>query len=242
MDQSRSAHGDGGGRRAAIAASSPAGVTAVLVASVAVAMSGCSLPPDASNPLAGKHIGIIATTQGSPAIAPAVDANARGGAAPAVVTRPASAAPGPTARVAALVKAGIRQAGQQDWPAAATAFRNALAVDPRSVYALYDLGVVSQADGNTAGAVAYYGKALAIDAAYTPAMYNKAILLEKTEPAQALGLYRKIVSISRQDSAAYLRMAFVYARQGDLADARAADARAVAIDPALGKYPLPARH
>jgi hypothetical protein len=36
-------------------------------------------------------------------------------------------------------------------------------------------------------------------------------------------------------------MAFVQAGQGDTADAKAAYAKAIMIDPSLGKYPLPSK-
>jgi hypothetical protein len=53
-------------------------------------------------------------------------------------------------------------------------------------------------------------------------------------------LYAKIIAISPRASTAYLRMAFMEAELGDQAQARIADARAVALDPGLGKYRLPA--
>jgi Tfp pilus assembly protein PilF len=143
-------------------------------------------------------------------------------------------------RITALLQTGISQANQQNWSAASATFQDALKIDPGNLYVNYDLGVVAQGAGNSTEAISYYNKALAIDTNYTPAMYNEAILLEKSQPKQAIAMYQKIVSINPQASTAYLRMAFVQAEQGDQAAAKANDAKAISIDPTLGKYSLPA--
>ena len=117
-----------------------------------------------------------------------------------------------------------------------------LAINPSNVYANYDLGWIAQSTGNSNEAISYYNKALAANAAYTPAMYNEAILLESSHPQQAIAVYQKIVSIDPKASSAYLRMALVQAEQGNITDAKANDAKAVAIDPALSKYKLPAKN
>ncbi|HEX3957639.1 MAG TPA: tetratricopeptide repeat protein [Trebonia sp.] len=153
---------------------------------------------------------------------------------------------GPTAstdaaQVPSLLQTGIAQTSQQNWSAATTTFDNVLAIDPTNVYANYDLGVIAQTNGNSAGAISYYNKALAANTAYTPAMYNEAILLESTQPAQAIAVYQKVVSIDPKASTAYLRMALVQAEQGDTTDAKANDAKAVKIDSALSQYKLPAK-
>lgn len=143
--------------------------------------------------------------------------------------------------VATLLQAGIRQAEQKNWAAADTTFSDVLAIVPRDVFALYNLGLVDQSVGDTAGAAYYYDQAIADDATYTPALYNLAITLEGSNQGKALNLYQKIVSINPKASTAYLRMAFVYAEQGNLQQARAARAKAIGIDPSLARYPLPAK-
>jgi tetratricopeptide (TPR) repeat protein len=153
---------------------------------------------------------------------------------------------GPTAsadvaQVPSLLQTGIAQTSQQNWSAAMTTFENVLAISPTNVYANYDMGVIAQTNGNSAEAIGYYNKALAANAAYTPAIYNEAILLESTEPAQAIAMYQKIVSIDPKASTAYLRMALVQAEHGDTTDAKANDAKAVSIDHTLSQYKLPAK-
>ncbi len=145
-------------------------------------------------------------------------------------------------QVTSLLQSGLTQADKKKWSAATTSFQKVLAINPRNVYANYDLGWIAQSTGNSNEAISYYNKALAANAAYTPAMYNEAILLESSHPQQAIAMYRKIVSIDPRASSAYLRMALVQAEQGDITDAKANDAKAVLIDPALSKYKLPAKN
>jgi tetratricopeptide (TPR) repeat protein len=145
-------------------------------------------------------------------------------------------------QVTSLLQSGITQADQEKWSVAATSFQNVLAINPSNVYANYDLGVIAQSTGNSNEAISYYNKALAANAAYTPAMYNEAILLESSQPRQAIAVYQKIVRINPRASTAYLRMALVQAEQGDITDAKANDAKAVSIDPAFSKYNLPAKN
>jgi tetratricopeptide (TPR) repeat protein len=144
-------------------------------------------------------------------------------------------------RVAALLQVGIQRANQKDWAGATTTFQDVLAINPGNVYALYNLGVIDQTKGNPAVAIGYYKQALTVAKNYTPAMYNMAILLEKPDPQQALRLYQQIVGINPQASTAYLRMAFVQAQLGETSAAQASYAKAIAIEPSLGKYPLPSK-
>jgi tetratricopeptide (TPR) repeat protein len=148
---------------------------------------------------------------------------------------------GTASLVASLLQEGIGQAGQHQWQAADTTFQDVLAVSPRNVYALYNLGLVDQSTGSDAQAAGYYNQALKADGDYTPAMFNLAITQESSQPGQAIGLYQKIIAINPKASTAYLRLAFAEARQGNTAEAKKNDAAAIAIDPTLGKYPLPAR-
>jgi Tfp pilus assembly protein PilF len=141
--------------------------------------------------------------------------------------------------VARLLQVGIGQAEQRDWPGARTTFGDVLAISPHNVYALYNLGLIAQTTGNTSGAVSYYNQAIASNAKYTPAMYNLAIMLEHSQPARAIDLYKRIVAINPKASTAYLRLAFVYAGQGKSLEAKDAQAAAIAIDPTLGRYSLP---
>jgi Tfp pilus assembly protein PilF len=144
-----------------------------------------------------------------------------------------------TAAVQTLLQEGIRQAEAKMFDQATVTFNNVLTLSPNNVFALYNLGVIEQTQNNNAGALAYYNRALNADGTYTPAMYNKAILLEPTDRNAALALYKQIVAINPKASTAYLRMAFIYAKQGQTVLANAARAKAISLDPSLAKYPLP---
>lgn len=146
-----------------------------------------------------------------------------------------------TAAVQTLLKEGINQADANMLEQAATTFNDVLLLDPKNTYAFYNLGLLAQEQNKTATALSYYNKALSADRTYTPAMYNKAIILEGSDLAAALALYKQIVKLNPKASTAYLRMAFVYSRQGQSKEADAAKAKAVALDPSLSKYPLPAK-
>jgi tetratricopeptide (TPR) repeat protein len=145
-------------------------------------------------------------------------------------------------QVNSLLQSGLTQAGKKKWSAATTIFKKVLAITPSNVYANYDLGWIAQSTGNSTEAISYYNKALAANATYTPAMYNEAILLESSHPQQAIAVYQKIVKIDPKASSAYLRMALVQAEQGNMTEAKANDAKAVSIDPALSKYKLPTKN
>jgi tetratricopeptide (TPR) repeat protein len=144
-------------------------------------------------------------------------------------------------QVTGLFKTGLTQMAKKNWSAATTSFQNVLAISPGNLYANYDLGVVAQATGHYSEAISYYSKTLAANAAYQPALYNEAILLESSHPQQAIAMYQKVVKIDPKAATAYLRLAVVQAEQGDSADAKANDAKAISIDPALSKYKLPAK-
>jgi tetratricopeptide (TPR) repeat protein len=154
----------------------------------------------------------------------------------------ATVSPTGSSQIASLLQAGIKQTDQENWSSAGATFQKVLTIDPSNLYANYDLGVIAQATGSSSEAISYYNKALAANAAYTPAMYNEAILLESSHPQQAIALYQKIVSIDPKASTAYLRMALVQAEQGDATGAKANYAKAVALDPAFSKYKLPAKN
>ena len=59
-------------------------------------------------------------------------------------------------------------------------------------------------------AIKYYDKALASDPEYTPALYNKAILLEPDDLEAAVAIYEQILTIDPKASTTYLRLSFAY--------------------------------
>jgi tetratricopeptide (TPR) repeat protein len=140
---------------------------------------------------------------------------------------------------AALLSAGIAQANAKQYQAAETTFRNVLVISPRNKFAWYNLGLLAQIQNQTASALSAYSRALSIDPRYTPAMYNKAILLERKDPHAALALYKQITSINPKAATAYLRESFLYGRLGDKRTAAQARARAIALDKRLSTIKAP---
>jgi tetratricopeptide (TPR) repeat protein len=165
-------------------------------------------------------------------------------AAAACGTSPNQSSNAPTTQngsaVQALLHKGITQAQAKQLGQAVTTFNDVLVLSPKNVLALYNLGVINQMESKTSAALGYYDRALTADSTYTPALFNKAILLEATDLDGALALYKEIVAINPKASTAYLRMAFVLAKQGQATQAEAARSKAIALDPSLAKYPLPA--
>ena len=149
---------------------------------------------------------------------------------------------GSTAQSAtALINTGIAQANAKQYQQAETTFRNVLVLSPKNKFAWYNLGLLAQVQNKAADALADYSRALSIDPKYTPAMYNKAILLERTNLRSALALYQQITSINPRAATAYLREGFVYQRLGDKGRAKQARARAVALDSSLATVTSPAQ-
>jgi tetratricopeptide (TPR) repeat protein len=145
----------------------------------------------------------------------------------------------PTNSAAALLNTGIAQATAKQYPQAETTFRDVLVLSPNNKFAWYNLGLIAQEENHASESVADYSRAVSIDPKYTPAMYNKAILLEHTDVHSALALYQQITAINPKAATAYLRESFVYDRLGDKSQAKQARARALALDPSLSKVTSP---
>jgi Tfp pilus assembly protein PilF len=133
----------------------------------------------------------------------------------------------------ALVQAGLVQSQYQDFSGAARTFRRALELDPDNKLAWYNLGVIAQRDGRTADAREAYDKALKIDPTYASALFNEAVLVESSDPDQAVALLKRAVAADPKASTAYLRLGRALAKKGRDDEAEDAFRRAVAIDPEL---------
>jgi tetratricopeptide (TPR) repeat protein len=198
-------------------------ISAAVLAMVATAAAACSSSPQ------------------TPAPSPTATPTATGTATSSAAATGGSNSLTGSSQVTSLFKTGLTQMAKKNWSAATTSFQNVLAISPSNLYANYDLGVIAQATGHSSEAISYYNKTLAANAAYQPALYNEAILLENTAPQKAIAMYREVIKIDPKAATAYLRLAVVQAEQGDSTDAKANDAKAVSIDPALSKYKLPAK-
>lgn len=140
-----------------------------------------------------------------------------------------------------LIKSGIAQAGAGKTAEAVTTFNNVLLLDPTNKFAFYNLGVIAGSQNDTASALSFYAKALKTDPSYTPALFNKAIILESTDLPQAISIYQQIVRIDPKAATAFLRLSFALDKQGQTDQAKTAKAKAIALDPSLATVtPSPA--
>jgi Tfp pilus assembly protein PilF len=143
------------------------------------------------------------------------------------------------ATVETLIATGITQAQGGDTAAARTTFSNVLTIDPGNKFAYFNLGIIATMEGSVEDAIANYDKALETDPSYTPAMFNRAILLEPTDPDAALAVYEQIVSIAPNSSTAFLRMSFLLEAKGETDKAAQARESALALDPSLSTVENP---
>jgi tetratricopeptide (TPR) repeat protein len=140
---------------------------------------------------------------------------------------------------ASLLNEGVNEGLAGKYDAANAIFQQLVAADPNNKLAWFDLGYISQVRNDPATAIADYDHALAADPTYTPAMYNKAILLESSNVDSAIDLYRKILSVDNKASTTHVRLGVLLDRKGDRAGARTEFNAAVAIDASLtGAVPL----
>lgn len=113
-------------------------------------------------------------------------------------------------------------------------FKAAVAADPASPIAYYDLGVVYQQDiKNLAEATTEYNKALLADSTYKPAMYNLAIVQTTTDPQGAISTYNQLLKLNANDPNVLFNLGLLLISQGQTAQGQTDVQKAVLISPAL---------
>ncbi|MCX5068806.1 tetratricopeptide repeat protein [Micromonospora lupini] len=132
-----------------------------------------------------------------------------------------------------LLKLGVEQGQAGNLDAAKATFEKVLDADVNNKFAWFNLGFIAQSRNQNDEAISSYDKALAADASYKPALYNKAIALESTEPTKSVDIYRKVLSIDNKASTAYLRLGMLLSQSGDTAEARNAFSAAIRLDKRL---------
>jgi Tfp pilus assembly protein PilF len=133
----------------------------------------------------------------------------------------------------ALVQQGLDQLAAGDAIGAKASFEKVLALDPDNVYGHFNLGVIAQQKGDRTTAMTSYDAALAIDAAFAPALYNKAILTEAIDLKAAVDLYERTVAAEATMAAAYMRMGYALVHLGRKSEGRTYLARGIQLDPTL---------
>ncbi|WP_327033160.1 tetratricopeptide repeat protein [Micromonospora ureilytica] len=132
-----------------------------------------------------------------------------------------------------LLKLGVEQGQAGNFDAAKATFEKLLDAEADNKFAWFNLGYIAQSRNQADEAVSAYDKALAADANYKPALYNKAIALEGKAPTTSIDIYRKVVSIDDKSSTAYLRLGMLLSHSGEDAAARDAFKAAIRLDKGL---------
>ncbi len=116
-----------------------------------------------------------------------------------------------TAPFHVLIGAGIKQLHRGDTSAARQLFTRAIGRKPTDPVGYYDLGVALQQAGNANAALRAYRRAVARDPAYTPALFNEAVLITPRDPALAIFYYRRILAVRPKSPTALLNLAMAEA-------------------------------
>jgi tetratricopeptide (TPR) repeat protein len=139
----------------------------------------------------------------------------------------------PAQAATTLVTQGLKAQLSGDLATAASDYQQAIHLDGSSMVAHYDLGTVYDQQRSSAQAVSEYQAALVIDPSFPDALFNLAVDTAGSNPESASILYSRVVSLQPSYAAAWLNLGFALMTQGDLVQAKADWAKAIALDPTL---------
>ena len=138
----------------------------------------------------------------------------------------------PTPSATSLVNAGIAAQNAGNNATASKDYVAALSIEPKNVFALFDLGDVQQYMGNVSAAQSNYFHALAINPNFEAALYNLATLVRPSTRRRPRALYGQVIRLSPKDADAHFNLGFILL--GLHKTQRASAARdAVRLDPTL---------
>jgi tetratricopeptide (TPR) repeat protein len=121
---------------------------------------------------------------------------------------------------------------QQDYAAAESAFRKALALEPRFSEALYGLAVVRHGQHNLDEAIELYGRALSADPLNVAGHYNLGrALAERGQIDRAIQSYHKAIELAPEDADAHQGLARALVMQNQLVEAIYRYRRTLEIEP-----------
>ncbi len=133
-----------------------------------------------------------------------------------------------------LVGAGGALVRTGDLGGARQLFQRAIARNPHSPVAYYELGVVYERERKTYLAAVQYSRALQVDRAYVPALYNEAGIVARNNRPLAIYYYRAAIHLQPDLPTAYLRVGLLeWAGKRTRTQALRDLAHAVKLDPAL---------
>lgn len=145
---------------------------------------------------------------------------------------PASQGP-PATQADQLVKAGLKAQAHGQTAMALTDYEAATVKDPTNTYAYYDSGVIYQQRGDGTDAENAYHRALLANPNYKPALFNLAVLVTPTDPAQAETLYRQLLQINANDPNVNFNLGLLLIAQNQSVEGHVDLAKAIQLNPAL---------
>lgn len=107
------------------------------------------------------------------------------------------------------ISAGIAAQDAGQYASAIKYYDKALAIEPKSAVALYNLGDVEQLENLDSAAKANYEAAIAIDPDFISALYNLATVEATSSPASAKALYEQVIALSPKDANAHFNLGYV---------------------------------
>ncbi len=126
----------------------------------------------------------------------------------------------------------------QEPMAASECFRRAARLDPKSAAWPYYLGLAYQGLYDDEKAAGAYQQALSIDPQYAPIMVALASVIQEKEPARAISLYRRSISLCPRDARAYVGLGRLAAKATRNSDAIRLFREALDIAPRFGQAHL----
>lgn len=155
------------------------------------------------------------------------------GAVSAVVLAACGSTPSASLSAAQDISAGIASQGAGEYSAAANYYEKALALQPKSAVALYNLGDVEQLENLDAAAKTHYLAALAVDPNFISALYNLATLEASSSPVEAEALYEQVIKLSPNDASAHFNLGYVLISLGQRKAGLSEINRGIKLNPAL---------
>ena len=161
---------------------------------------------------------------------------------PAILTIGAIAAacgnsdnPSPTAAANTLVSQGLAAETSGRIQQALQDFNAAVAKNPASPVAYFDLGTIYQEHlNNSTQAATEYNKALLADPNYKPALYNLATLKASSDPQGAISLYGQLLKLDPKQPSVLFNLGLLLIQQKDqVLQGHAYLKQAIALQPSL---------
>jgi Tfp pilus assembly protein PilF len=138
-----------------------------------------------------------------------------------------------------LINSGLRSLQAGDTDVASASFKAALEIDPKNVFANYNLGYIAQMAGQSKQALSYYDAALATDKTFAAALYNKAYLTETTDLDAAIALYRRALDTAPNNADTHMRLGFALLHQGKKSEGEKELAAGIKLDPTMKNVTAP---